>query len=72
MLCLSGFELYSRWVPLFATLQSGESLSIRSYFLEGGFNLIEVLYSGKATFWRVIWPLKNGLCPSKNSFGRST
>ena len=35
MLCLSGFELYSRWVPLLninnsATPQNGEPLTTRS------------------------------------------
>ena len=45
------FQIVCRTIKeSFVRLQSGESLSIRSYYLEGGFNWR--LYSGKATFWR--------------------
>ena len=38
MLCLSGFELYSRWVPRYFTTNSAESWIV-AVFPFGGFSL---------------------------------
>ena len=38
MLCLSGFELYSRWVPLLYALQPGR--------VGGGGGVLELIFAG--------------------------